>query len=166
MRDTSPEMLENLMALQAAEPLITCFEMTHPELDEPIFVCNDAVDLVAFGHTYIACPVKYKAPDDSEDKSPLGSISIDNIGGYTVGDEGNRKSISQWVDQVDGGNGVQLTIFETIRSAPLKEHIITVDIGSLTSTKSEVSAQIGYMDASKRPAVRWKFDRERAPGCF
>lgn len=174
MRDASPEMRKNLNALNAPEPLIACLEILHPDLDQAVYICNDSVDLQAFGHTYIACPFEYKRPDDSEQRTPMGSISIDNIGGFLISADGKEQTIAQWIDDADGGRNVKLNLFETIvpnpelhpDRQPVKEFLVQLDLSGLSVTETKITGQIGYRNPNVRPAVQLNFTRETAPGVF
>ena len=78
-RQLSSAALRAQHAEETGEVWVLLLEIAHPGLAEPIRVCNDAVDLVSDGHTYVAWPFEIALPEDTDERVPQVQLTIDNI---------------------------------------------------------------------------------------
>lgn len=51
----------------------------HPDIDPPIRVVNNKVNIVSGGETFIAFPFEINLPDSPEDAPPRARLRIDNV---------------------------------------------------------------------------------------
>lgn len=68
-----------LNASETGEAFIVLLTIDHPNLAVPIRVGSDAVDTLSRGETFVAFPFDLRLPDDSGDRTPRASLSIDNV---------------------------------------------------------------------------------------
>lgn len=68
-----------VFASETSEAFITFLKIDHDDLAEPIYLCNDRVDTVSGGITYIGFPFNYIAPAMSGDKAPVAKLELDNV---------------------------------------------------------------------------------------
>ena len=68
-----------LNAQQTAEAFITLLTIDHADLASPIRVCNDAVDTVSNGNTFVAFPFQLTLPTDADGVPVRAQLVIDNV---------------------------------------------------------------------------------------
>ncbi len=66
-------------AAQTGEVFLVLLTITHPNLDEPIYLVNDQQNLVSRSHTFIAWPFDIDLPDAGNDSMPACQITFDNV---------------------------------------------------------------------------------------
>lgn len=161
-------LIENITAVSADEPLLNLLEIYHPQMPTRIYVCDDVEDLEAFGKTWLACPFEITLPDDIDRQVAVGNLSVHNIGAHEFADDaGNVRTFSQWLDEVHGGRDVKVRLVQTLRSDPYVEVDLLFDLNNLKVTNREVSGQLLFNQVAKdNHAVAYFFTPEKAPGLF
>jgi hypothetical protein len=100
MRDTSLTFRQAANAQQTAEVLVTLMKIEHEDMDEPLLFCNNSVDLVSNGDTYLAYPFQPTLPDDPEEGATKGRIIVDNV----------RREIVAWIRGLSSSPKVTIQI--------------------------------------------------------
>src|SRR5690625_6037672 len=93
----SPKAKRNMLAVSAEADLLVALEIHHEDLEEPIRVVNDTIDLdVALWDgdewqeiKFIACPFDLSLPDDVDQQIPKATLTVDNI----------CRELTQWKDR-------------------------------------------------------------------
>ena len=165
---TTDSLKRNVTALSADEPLLHLLEIYHPQMPTRIYVCDDSVDLVAFGKTWLACPFELSLPDDVDRQVAVGNLSVHNIGAHEFeDDDGVSRTFSQWLDEVHGGRDVKVRIIQTLRSDPYIESEMLFDLSNLNVNNERVTGQLLFNQVAKdNHAVAYFFTPERSPGLF
>jgi hypothetical protein len=78
-RTLSLAMLVAAFAQETGEAIIPLVTVTHTELSETFRVAMTGADLVSRGNTFYALPFDLVIPDDSPDRPPQATITVDNI---------------------------------------------------------------------------------------
>lgn len=147
----------NLLATSADEPFLVLLEITHPDLDEPVRVVNDTVNITARGNEYIACPFQITLPDDVAEQVPKATLSVDNIG----------RELTQWLEYSRGGKGAKCRIIQCLRSDPdVFEYDMTLDMTSMSIDNQQVTSDLGFQNTLMLPAVAVRYDPKTTPGAF
>lgn len=147
----------NLLATSADEPFLVLLEITHPELDVPVRVVNDTVNLTTRGNEYIACPFQITLPDDVAEQVPKATLSVDNIG----------RELTQWLEYSRGGKGAKCRIIQCLRSDPdVFEYDMTLDMTSMSIDNQQVTSDLGFQNTLMLPAVAVRYDPKSTPGAF
>lgn len=159
---------DNLLVVNAPESFVTLLEIYHPNLPERIYVNDDVEDVTVFGKTWLGCPFEYTLPNDEDQVVSAGTISIDNIGGVLLPDgQGNEKTLSQWIDEADGGRHIKVRLIQTLLSDPYPEVDFEFELSGLSVDRHKVSGQISHGSTAKNNhAVGVFFTPEMAPGIF
>lgn len=165
MRD---QFKENLLSVNAEEPLVTLLEIYHPNFPERIYVHDGVEEIQVWGKTWLGCPFEYQLPNSEDQVVSAGTISIDNVGGVLIDDgQGNSKTLSQWIDDADGGRNVRIRLVQTLLSDPYPEVDIDFQLSGLSADRFKVSGQISHgSTAHQNNAVGLFFTPETAPGIF
>ena len=77
-RTLSPTARRALYAAQTDEQFVTLLRLSGTGI-ATIYVCDDAVDVVSRGDTYLAFPFRIDSPPENEDKLEASSLIIDNV---------------------------------------------------------------------------------------
>lgn len=82
-RDTSLTFRQAINARETGEAFIIFVEISNSpgqtDLSESILVCNNSVDTISNGSTYVAYPFDLTLPDDVEDGVPTCRLTIDHV---------------------------------------------------------------------------------------
>ncbi len=147
----------NLLATSADEPFLVLLEISHPELDEPVRVVNDTVNITARGNEYVACPFELVLPDDVAEQVPKAQLRVDNIG----------RELTQWLEYSRGGKGAKCRIIQALRSDPdVFEYDMTLDMSGISIDNLAVTADLGFQNTLMLPAVAVRYDPKSTPGAF
>lgn len=147
----------NLLATSADEPMLELAEITHKDLEVPIRVVNDTVDIVVNGETFIACPFSLSRPDDVDQQTPTAKLSVDNIG----------REMTQWLEVSGGGKGARCRMMAVMRSSPdVLEFDMTMDLTGLSISNEKVDGNLGFQNTLALPAVAVRYDPLSSPGLY
>lgn len=78
-RPVTPQTRGAVYAAETAEVFAILLTLAHPDLPEPIRVCDGGSDIVSRGETFIAYPFTLALPEDEEGRSPRARLGIDNV---------------------------------------------------------------------------------------
>lgn len=147
----------HLQGVNRDDPEVILLEITHPELAQPIRVCNDTQDLTSGGNLYVAAPFTFQFPDDRPGQPPRARLVFDNVG----------RDLMSWLEQPGAGQGAQLRARLVRRSLPNNIELdITVGLQSIDCDMAVVQAELGYDHLLDRPAIGLRYDPLTAPGVF
>lgn len=153
----TPAGRRNLLATSADEPFLVLLEITHPDLEVPVRVANDTVNITARGNEYVACPFELVLPDDVAEQVPKAQLRVDNIG----------RELTQWLEYSRGGKGAKCRIIQCLRSDPdVFEYDMTLDMTSMSIDNQTVSSDLGFQNTLMLPAVAVRYDPKSTPGGF
>jgi hypothetical protein len=153
----TPAGRRNLLATSADEPFLVLLEIQHPELDEPVRVVNDTVNITARGNECVACPFGLVLPDDVPEQVPKAQLRVDNIG----------RDLTQWLEYSRGGKGAKCRIIQALRSDPdVFEYDMTLDMTSMAIDNQTVSSDLGFQNTLMQAAVAMRYDPKTTPGAF
>ena len=132
-------------------------EITHPDLAQPVRICNDTQDIVSNGNTFTALAFRISLPDDIENQLPRAKISIDNVG----------RELTQWIDDSNGGRGAQVRVMQVMRDDPnTVEFDITCDLLSVSQSPLEISGTLGFEDLLSRAGLPVMYRPDNTPPLF
>lgn len=153
----TPAGRRNLLATSADEPFLDLLEITHPDLEVPVRVVNDRVNITARGNEYIACPFQITQPDDVAEQVPKAQLRVDNIG----------RELTQWLEYSRGGKGAKCRIIHALRSDPdVFEYDMTLDMSGISIDNLAVTADLGFQNTLMLPAVAVRYDPKTTPGAY
>lgn len=153
----TPAGRRNLLSTSADEPFLVLLEITHPDLDEPVRVVNDTMNITACGNEYVACPFQITLPDDVAEQAPKATLSVDNIG----------RELTQWLEYSRGGKGAKCRIIQCLRSDPdVFEYDMTLDMTSMSIDNQAVSSDLGFKSTLMQAAVAVRYDPKTTPGAY
>lgn len=158
----------NLLTVNAPERLVTLLEVYHPQMQERIYVNDDVVAVEVFGKKWLGFPFEYTLPNDEDQVASAGTITINNIGGVLLnGGDGRELTLSEWLDEADGGRGVRIRLMQTLLSDPHPEIDIDFELSGISVTREKISGQIKVgTNSLNSHAVGLFFTPETAPGIF
>lgn len=158
----------NANAVNADEDFVTLLEFYKEGEPARAYVCDDVEKFVGFGHEWIACPFEMTLPDDVDQQTPVGNLSINNVPGEELDDGfGNKRRFSQWLEEIDGGKDMKVIVRQTLRSEPFIEFEMELDLSNIVVKNDRVTAQISYTSNSRNNhATGLYFTPETAPGIY
>jgi len=168
----------NMLSVSAEADLLVALEIHHEDLEEPIRVVNDTVDLdVALWSgeeweviKFVACPFDLSLPDDVDQQIPKATLTVDNIG----------RELTQWLEYSRGGKGAKVRILMAMRTyieevftdregregySPW-EFDMTLDMSGIKVDNLVVRAELGFQENFSQPAVKMRYDPRTAPGLW
>jgi hypothetical protein len=77
-RTTSAPFKTGVFAQETDEAPIVLITIAHWEI-ESLRVCSDAKDVTSRGDVFTAYPFDIRLPDDTDEKAPVGTLTIDNV---------------------------------------------------------------------------------------
>ena len=144
-RETAPE-----------HELLTALEITHPAIATPVRVINDTEDAVIEGETYTAVRFDAVLAGHEEGQAPRAELQVDNVG----------RELNRWVEITGGGAGAGVRVMQLVDGATEPDWEVTMEVLTVNESGERVTAALGFDALLGRPAVRLRFDPERAPGLF
>lgn len=78
-RNLSLAMLAAAFAQETDDAIIPLVTIEHPGMEDTLRAALNGVDIVSRGNTFYAYPFDIIVPDDSGDRPPQASLTIDNI---------------------------------------------------------------------------------------
>jgi hypothetical protein len=156
-KDYSANFKSTLAEVNAPETPLILLEIDHADLDEPVRVVNDTVNVTSNGNEYIAFPFKCILPDDFESQIPKARLSIVNVG----------RELMYWIETTSGGQGSTCTFKQILRSNPdLIEWQITMNLYNVQVNMQEISAELGFENLFSKPAISRQYRQDNSPGLF
>ena len=142
--------------LAPEDVVLTALEISHPDLDAPVRVVNDAVDRVIAGETYVALRFDARLADDVEGRVPRAELVVDNVG----------RPITQWIEAAGGGAGATVRAMQVVAGVDEVEWEVTVKAAEVHVGQTQIRIALGYEFLLGRRAVRLRHDPETSPGIF
>jgi hypothetical protein len=68
-----------LYAPETAEIFTVLLTIAHPDLEEPVRVCDGGTDVTSRGERFVAYPFALALPEDEDGRAPRARLSIDNV---------------------------------------------------------------------------------------
>lgn len=79
MRSVSDALKRSLYAQDTDDVLVILITIDHPDLEEPIRLCSNSVNVVSRGNVYVAYPFDLALAHDSDKQPPAARLTIDNV---------------------------------------------------------------------------------------
>lgn len=156
-KDYSANFKSTLAEVNAPETPLILLEIDHPDLDEPVRVVNDTVDVTSNSNLYIGFPFKCVLPDDFENQLPKARLAIVNVG----------RDLMYWIETTNGGQGSTCTFKQILRSNPdLVEWQITMNLSNVQVNMNEISAELGFENLFSKPAISRQYRPSNSSGLF
>lgn len=152
----SSDVKEALYKQETGEQFVTLVTITHEQLAAPIRVCDDTVDLISRGETYVALAFRITFGRESEDTIPKARLTIDNV----------DRRITEAVRAITSPPTVTVEIVrhadpDTVEMSLENYRVVQVDYNAM-----EVSAEISLENFLLEPYPSAVFDPGRFPGVF
>lgn len=155
MSVTSAAAKRQAILANASDPFIWLVTIDHSSLGSPIRICNNNVDIVSNGNTFIGFPFSIQPPTDSEQASSA-SLTISNV----------SRKITRAIENMD--TSPVLTLSLVLASTPN-----TIEVNFAGFTFTDVSWDANSIRATISQAVYWQepYPRKRVtprkfPGLF
>lgn len=156
-KDYSANFKSTLAEVNAPETPLILLEISHPDLDQPVRVVNDTVDVTSNSNLYVGFPFKCVLPDDFENQLPKARLAIVNIG----------RELMYWIETTGGGQGSICTFKQILRSNPdLVEWSITMNLYNVQVNMDEISAELGFENLFSKPAISRQYRPSNSSGLF
>ena len=161
-KDASDRWQKAARAVSPKDALITCLEITHPNVAQPVRAANDVQQRIVDGETYY--PVRFQAQfaDSVEGRVPRATMRMDNVGSI----------LTQWIDASDGGSEAQIRVFQVAASfgepsgGDSVEWETVMDVTQMRYDQESAYASLGFEPLLERPAVQQLHDPNVSPGLF
>jgi hypothetical protein len=143
-------------AQETDEVFIILVTFDHSILSEPIYLCNNSVNIVSRGKEFLALPMEITLSDDSDDRPPQAKIVFDNI----------DRRLVEIVRSIESPPSVSLEIIklsdpETVE-VELTDFILRgVDYNTLT-----IEGTLSLEGLFLEPAIGFSFTPSYFPGLF
>lgn len=70
---------EAALAPETGEIFLTLIEISHPDMEQPLYFVDNTENIVSGGKIHVGCAFKYTPPTFSADESRPARIAIDNV---------------------------------------------------------------------------------------
>lgn len=156
-KDYSSNFKSTLAEVNSPETPLILLEINHEDLEQPVLVVNDTVDVTSNGSLYVGFPFQCVLPDDFESQLPKARLSITNIG----------RELMYWIETTSGGQGSTCTFKQILRSNPnVIEWQITMNLYNVQVTMNDISAELGFENLFSKPAISRQYRPSNSSGLF
>jgi hypothetical protein len=157
VRSISATAKRAIFAGQTGEVFVCLLTLSHPSLDVPIRVCNDAVSVTSNAVEFIPYPFQLVLPDEDDGVAPQVTLEIDNVD-------------RQIVAAVRRANGepisVELSIVLASQPDIVEAGPFSFKLRSVNYDKSVVSGTLQFEDLLNEPMPGDTMTPSRFPGLF
>lgn len=153
----TPEALKKIQAVSGELPVLLMI-IDHPDLPDPVRMCQSGEDISHQGETYIAIPFEIKPPEDKSQGLGRGQLSVSNVG----------KPIMSWIEMSQGGFGSTVTLKRVMRDTPdtVQWQLDGLILSNVSADQEKITGQLGWEDLLGLPAVAVRYNPENQPGIF
>jgi hypothetical protein len=145
-----------LYANETDQVFITLITIDHENLSPPIRVCNDAVDLVSRGETFVAMPFEDEKPGDDDSGVAAGSITIQNV----------SLEITQAIRSISTRPSVLIEMVRAAAPDVVEMSFPDMEIREVTWNSLTVTAPVGVENFLDEPYPKDSFTPGLFPGVF
>ena len=113
----------------------------HPDLDSPIHVVNNTVNVISNGITYVAFPFEIALPESPENSPPRAELSISNV----------SREIGQAIRQVGSPPTVTITVIRQQTPNVIEAQHVGMKLTGVSYNAQKVSGQLVREDFTTEP---------------
>ena len=113
----------------------------HPDLDSPIHVVNNTVNVISNGITYVAFPFEIALPESPENSPPRAELSISNV----------SREIGQAIRQVGSPPSVTIAVIRQATPDVIEALHVGMKLTGVTYDVQQVSGQLVREDFTTEP---------------
>jgi hypothetical protein len=155
-RTLSLAMLMTAFAQETGEAIIPLITISHAEWDETIRVAMNGTDIESRGETFIAYPFDLVVPDDSSDRPPQASLTIDNI----------DRRITESLESTITPPTIDIEIIRSSDPETVEVSWEGLTLREVKYNKTAVSGTLTYEDMVKESFPKGTFTPAYFPGLF
>jgi len=113
----------------------------HPDLDPPIHVVNNTVNVISNGITYVAFPFEIALPESPENSPPRAELTISNVG----------REISQAIRSVGSPPSVTIAVIRQATPDVIEALHVGMKLTGVSYDAQQVSGQLVREDLVTEP---------------
>jgi len=113
----------------------------HPDLDSPIHVVNNTVNVISNGITYVAFPFEIALPESPENSPPRAELTISNV----------SREIGQAIRQVGSPPSVTIAVIRQATPDVIEALHVGMKLTGVTYDVQQVSGQLVREDFTTEP---------------
>jgi hypothetical protein len=155
-RPLSSTALAAINAQSTGEAIIILLTLYHPDLEQPITVCNDAVDIVSNGITYQHFPFDITLADEKPDTPPQARLTISNV----------DREVIRAVRSVRGRLSVDVAAVLASQPDTIEAGVYTFVLVNIDADVSTVTGTLVYEDLFSEPCPGDDITPTTFPGVF
>lgn len=132
-------------------------EITNPSFSEAMRICNDLVDVVSQGVSYIGIPFGFVLPEDVDGSQPQLQLQMDNVG----------RGITDELESLLPGSKTMARLIVVDREAPdVHAHVYYLPLSSVQCTPTTATATASADVWMRQMACKVVMDPHHLPGIF
>lgn len=147
-----------MFSQETAECFAILLTISHPELEEPIRVNNSGTDIVRGGDIFVAYSFDIQMPEDTSDRLPEVTLSIDNI----------SQEIVTAIRILPPRIRPTVTVEVVMTSSPtvIEAGPIVFGASSFTYDAMTITCTLAFQPILAEPYPAWTFNPHNSPGLF
>lgn len=130
--------------------------LSHVSLLTPVRVCNNSVNIVSNGETYLAYPFKFKPPEEREGVSPIAKLTIDNV----------SREIIQAIRQITTPLSSVIQIVRIDDVDAIESSLPTFALRNIGWDATQITGDLTLDDVTKEPFPARSYTPSEYPGVF
>lgn len=119
--------MAQLFTENSDDPLLTLFNLSHPDWDEPLYLVNNTVPITSNGIEYQPFPVRLRLPVDDGESSRKVTIEFDNVS-------------RELIEEIRSVTDVNISVFISVILASNPD-VVEIEIGELKLKSVNYNAQ-------------------------
>lgn len=155
-RNISVTAMRAIFDQETEQAFVILMTITHPMLDDPIRVTNNAVDLISGGNTYIAYPFMVSLPNEQEDQIPSVRLTIDNV----------SRNLTEAVESISSAATVAFSVVRAAEADVIEAGPWTFKLRNVTYDAFSLEGTIDSEDILNEPFPAPIYNPETTPGLF
>lgn len=154
-RTLSDPAVESLMGEDTDEVWLALVTIDHEDLEEPIRVVNNVVDIESNGETFIGCPFDLELLSETPDGPGVATLSIDNV----------DKQIIEAVRSIQGPPSVTTQVILASDPDTIELEVGDLTMRNVTADVAKVQGTLELEDLTVEPCSE-TITPHRFPGMF
>lgn len=145
-----------LYAPQTEEVFLVLLTIHHADMEGPLRVCNNTVNVTSRGEVYIAYPFELTLPDDEDNRPPRARLVIDNV----------DRQIVQTVRQLTSSPAVTIEIIRAAAPDVVEAQFQDFRFTNISYDSQVVEGDLTVEDFTAEPYPAASFSPSLFPGLF